>query len=261
MNNPTIDMKTLARDLTKLGLSENESLVYLASLELGPSPVQVIARKAEVNRATTYVMIEMLIKRGLMSTFEKGKKTMFTAEKPERLHKIVHQERQLVEEKEETVTRLLPDLESLLAASGTRPKVSFYEGEEGLEVIREAMFSSRLTELDDVVSFDDLRQHLPEEHWQKHGERLVARRVKGRVLYSADLDLKPNKGEEGLWEYKKIPNKAQSLHGELTVCGDRVAMIALKGKLVGVLIESKEMADMVRVIFELAWKQADPNKK
>jgi hypothetical protein len=186
---------------------------------------------------------------------------MFTAEKPERLHKIVHQERQLVEEKEETVTRILPDLESLLAASGTRPKVSFYEGEEGLEVIREAMFSARLSEIDDVVSFDDLRHLLPTGHWQKHGERLVSRKVKGRVLYSADLDLKPSTNEAGLWEYKKIPAKAQPIHGELTVCGDRVAMITLKGKLVGVLIESKEMANMVRAIFDLAWKQVDLGKK
>lgn len=250
-------MRTLARDLVKLGLSEKEALVYLASLELGPSPVQVIARKSEVNRATTYVMIESLIQRGLMSTFEKGKKTMFTAEKPERLNKIVHGERQVVLEKEETVNRILPDLESLLAAAGTRPKVSFYEGEEGLEVIREAMFKGT-SEIDDVVSFDDLRHLLPAEHWQKHGEKLARRNVKGRVLYTTDHDLKP---QHQAWEYKKISSRALPLHGELTVCGDRVAMIALKGKLGGVLIESKEMANMVRVIFDLAWKQADLAKK
>jgi len=85
-------MKALLRELEKLGLSDKEAAVYLASLELGPSPVQVISRKAEVNRATTYVMIEVLLQKGLMSTFDKGKKTMYTAEKPERLHRIVHHE-------------------------------------------------------------------------------------------------------------------------------------------------------------------------
>jgi hypothetical protein len=32
-------------------------------------------------------------------------------------------------------------------------------------------------------------------------------------------------------------------------------MVALRGKLVGVIIESKEMAVMVRTLFELAWHQ------
>lgn len=47
------------------------------------------------------------------------------------------------------------------------------------------------------------------------------------------------------------------MHGELTVYGNKVAMVALKGKLSGVIIESKEMATMVRTLFELAWIQAD----
>ena len=47
------------------------------------------------------------------------------------------------------------------------------------------------------------------------------------------------------------------MHGELTVYGNRVAMIALRGKLGGVIIESKEMALMVRSMFELAWLQAE----
>ena len=47
------------------------------------------------------------------------------------------------------------------------------------------------------------------------------------------------------------------MHGELTVYGNKVSMISLKGKLVGVIIESKEMATMVRTMFDLAWKQAD----
>jgi len=51
------------------------------------------------------------------------------------------------------------------------------------------------------------------------------------------------------------------MHGELTVYGNKVSMIALKGKLIGVIIESKEMALMVRTIFELAWKQADQFQK
>jgi len=250
-------MKALARELQKLGLSDKEALVYLASLELGPSPVQVISRKAEVNRATTYVMIEALLQKGLMSTFDKGKKTLYTAEKPERLHRIVHTERASVDEKESVIRRILPDLDAVSDAAGERPKVSFYEGEDGLEAMRETIFSQKVEEMDDVISYDDLSHLLDQAHWKKHNERLKTRKVRGRVLYTSESGRKPTTEHGGLWHHKELPHKLFPMHGELTVYGNHVAMIALRGKLSGVIIESKEMAVMVRTLFELAWKQAD----
>lgn len=251
-------MKVLVHDLAKLGLSEKEALVYLAALELGPSPVQVIARKAEVNRATTYVMIEALSQKGLVSSFEKGKKTMFTAEKPERLHRIVHRERELVTEKEETIKKILPDLEGLLAAAGDRPKVYFYEGEEGLEAMREKIFEHKVEHVDDMVAYDDLSHLINSEAQKKHGERLLKKKVSGRVIYTKESGpFPPATKHDGLWQYRRISKKLFEFHGELVVYGSLIGMTAMKGKLVGVVIESKEMAMMVRTIFELAWLQAE----
>lgn len=250
-------MKILARELEKLGLSDKEALVYLASLEIGPSPVQNIARKAEVNRATTYVMIESLMQKGLMSTFEKGKKTMYTAEKPERLHRIVHQERSVVDEKESIIKRLLPDLTAISDAAGERPKVSFYEGEEGLEAMRETIFEKKIEAIEDFISFDDLRHLLPKEHWKKHNIKLAQKQIKGRTIYTSEQFETPAEETKKLWKFLRIPKDKFPMHGELTVYGDRIAMIALRGKLVGVIIESREMAVMVRSMFELAWIQAE----
>lgn len=254
-------MKPFARELEKLGLSDKEALVYLAALELGPSPVQVIARKAEVNRATTYVMIEALLQKGLMSTFDKGKKSLYTAEKPERLHRIVHHERAVVDEKESIIKRLLPDLEAISDAAGERPKVSFFEGIEGLEAMRETIFDSGAEKMEDVISYDDLRHLLPEEHWKRHNKKLDSRKIKGRALFTSESGNENPKDSTGLWEYKKLPHKLFPMHGELTVYGDKVAMVALRGKLVGVIVESKEMATMVRTLFNLSWLQADEYKK
>jgi predicted transcriptional regulator len=249
-------MKTVARELQKLGLSDKEAMVYIASLELGPSPVQAIAQRASVNRATTYVLIESLTQRGLMSSFEKGKKTMYTAEKPERLHRIVHHERAAVDEKEQVVKRILPDLEALCDMAGERPKVSFYEGLDGLEAMREEFFQSRATAMDDLVSIDDIRHLLPEDHWKRHNKKLQERKIKGRVLFSSKSVYRPPAGSEEHWDYRKLPHDKFQLHGELTVFGDKVSMIALKGKLIGVIVHSKEMATMVKTLFELSWAHA-----
>jgi sugar-specific transcriptional regulator TrmB len=78
--------------LRHLGLSENEAKVYMAMLELGPSVVVEIARKSGINRPTTYVQIESLKKKGLVSTQAKGKKQFFIAESPDKLELLIEKQ-------------------------------------------------------------------------------------------------------------------------------------------------------------------------
>ena len=66
----------LEQELQKIGLSEKEAKVYLAAMELGQAPVQKIAQKAKVNRATTYVILEGLQKKGVITTVDHEKKRL-----------------------------------------------------------------------------------------------------------------------------------------------------------------------------------------
>ena len=52
------------KELQDLGLSEKEAKVYLTALEMGAETAQNIAKKANVNRATTYVQIDSLKAKG-----------------------------------------------------------------------------------------------------------------------------------------------------------------------------------------------------
>ena len=123
--------------------------------------------------------------------------------------------------------------------------------------MRETVFETKIEGMEDFISFDDLRHLLPDEMWKKHNKRLSAKRISGRTIYTSEKEFRPADEIKHLWEYKRIPKEKFPMHGELTVYGNKVSMISLKGKLVGVIIESKEMATMVRTMFDLAWKQAD----
>ena len=113
-------MEQLLSELKHLGLSEKEGLVYLSALSLGPSPVQDISEKANVNRATTYVMIEMLAARGLMNTFEKDKHRYFIAESPDRLSSILRIQQKELEEKQNEFEKTLPALMELFHAESSK---------------------------------------------------------------------------------------------------------------------------------------------
>ena len=82
------------KDLQAVGLQEKEAKVYLAALELGKGTAQQIAIKAELKRPTTYVIMEELMRQGLVSSFYEGKKQYFVAENPERLVDILQNQKQ-----------------------------------------------------------------------------------------------------------------------------------------------------------------------
>ncbi len=53
--------------LQNYGLSEKEARVYLTVLELWTSIASTIARRAELNRATTYTLLEDLKRDGIVN--------------------------------------------------------------------------------------------------------------------------------------------------------------------------------------------------
>ena len=108
----------MLEQLRHLGLSENEAKVYMAMLELGPSVVVEIARKAGTNRPTTYVQIESLKEKGLVSTQIKGKKQYFIAESPEKLELLIDNELKTVENKKGELKTFLPELLNLFNTFG-----------------------------------------------------------------------------------------------------------------------------------------------
>ena len=60
----------IVESLTKFGLSAKEAAVYKAIFELGRSTATSIAERAGINRSTAYVVLESLLKEGLLKVSE-----------------------------------------------------------------------------------------------------------------------------------------------------------------------------------------------
>ncbi|KXJ98680.1 MAG: Sugar-specific transcriptional regulator TrmB [Parcubacteria bacterium OLB19] len=67
--------------LNKIGLTDNESRVYLASLQLGPAKVAQLSRISNVKRTTIYPIVESLHRKGLIFEKEVGLKKIFCSRK------------------------------------------------------------------------------------------------------------------------------------------------------------------------------------
>lgn len=133
--------------MQNFGLAEKEAKVYVAVLELGTGTVQEISQKSGINRATTYIQIDSLSRRGLISSVDKNKRSVFMAEKPQRLLEILHNQKEQVESLEKKFTKLMPDFEAIYNVRADRPRVRFFGGHAGLSIIRAEILKMKPPEL------------------------------------------------------------------------------------------------------------------
>ncbi len=247
-------MKDLKEILAEYGLSDKESSVYLAMLELGPASVQDIAKKSGVNRATTYVLIESLKRRGLMSTFEKGKKTMFVAESPDRLKRLIEKEMSVIKDKEQRLQEALPSFLALYNSSAQdKPIVKYFEGNEGVKTARELMMRCR-GEMLNFVAVDESTVNV-----SKIGEnqRLeVGKRLQGKVIIALKEGVKLPYFDRSNWNVKQISYDSYPFTGDLHLFDNKVLFIVMKAQPIAFLLESPEVYGLTRAMYEAVWSNA-----
>ena len=244
----------LMQELQKIGFSQKEANVYLAMLELGLAAVQDIAQKAGVNRATTYVMIDLLTKRGLVHTVTRGKKRYFAAEEPKRLLQILEERKGSVQKQIEMIENIIPDLESRFNISGQKPIVRFFEGKEGVKAVHEDILKAKGTALYECVPLDDMVKAFPgmptDYRTKLRGKTADITR---KTIYSSEHTAVEDV-MAGRNEFRCVPVDGFPLTTEIAIYGDnRVALISYKGSLTGVLIESAEMHQTFKTMFDLMW--------
>ncbi|MBL7057957.1 hypothetical protein ISS03_01345 [Patescibacteria group bacterium] len=252
----------LKNNLMQLGLSEKEASVYLAALQLGVSTVQKIALEARINRATTYVIIESLSKKGLMSDVEKDGKTYYSAEDPANLTRLLQKQKKEIDDKEKTLQLMLEELNVLYRTTGDRPVVRFFEGVEGTKTIRSELFKMKSKQTYGTTILDELYKAFP-----KHDEEMTKKRIKkgieSKVIYTssqgkvADATSKSKLREARFVPYEFFGDTGTSI----TIFDNKISIMTYKNRPGGILIEDKNIAEFMKKLFELAWEGSSKYNK
>ena len=122
--------RKLVTILLDLGLTENEAMVYLATISLGPATIMKISRAAEIKRTTVYSVIESLKQKGLITIEVKGWKNLFVAESPEKLTSVINAKKQRLQNN-------MPEFLALYNLKGNESFLKYYEGIEAIKTIYE----------------------------------------------------------------------------------------------------------------------------
>lgn len=242
----------MQEDLIQLGLTEDESAVYIAMLELGGGYVSQIAKKAGKHRATCYHTLNNLISKSLATKFEKGKYQFFSPEHPE---KIVTQAKSNLNRAE----ALLPELLSIQNTLTGKPKIKFFERRSGIETV----FQDKLTSKDAILGYTNLAlvTELFPDFYRKYTKEKIQKGIKSRYLspkMSGPADLVssffPAKADPDLLEILFINPDEFPFQNEVAIYENKVAIMSLsKEEQIAILIESHTFSNTMRNIFDLAW--------
>ncbi|MES2023355.1 MAG: helix-turn-helix domain-containing protein [Patescibacteria group bacterium] len=240
------------KQLISLGFGEKEASVYIALLELGISTTTEIARNAKINRTTAYPILEALAKDGLINFVGETKIQKFAAENPEKVISLLENKIRKDQENLKKAQSLLPELLSVYNFK-EKPKVKFYEG---IAQVREA-FEDTLNAKKEILAYavgTDMFDALGEEYFESYFRRRTEKNIRVRVIAPDDSDsktvIKNDKNE--LRESLLIPSDKFYFSIETNIYNNTIMMASWREKF-AVIIESAEIANFHKKMFELAW--------
>lgn len=246
--------------LKKIGFSEKEAKVYIQLIHLGAQPASVISEKADINRTTTYDIIESLTKRGIISSIKRGGITYFKALDPKELLNYLEREKvehtKKLEAEQAEITLLLPALQSLENPESTKPKVTFYEGEKGMRQAYEDTLTSSETILA-YANVEDMHKGLPNffpDYYQRRG---VEKKIHIKCI-APDNEVSRERHRHDKKENREmilLPTDKYEFSPEINVYEDKVLYASWREKM-AIIIKSQEIADFHKKMYKLCWQAA-----
>lgn len=234
--------------------------MYLALLELGRSSVSQISRKAAVNRATGYVILDSLIAKGLISISGKEPKQEYVAESPDTLPELFKNQQREALDKEARARDLAHQLKSIQKL-GDRPQVRFYEGENGIKAVFEDSLTATSGQIVAFTSIEDQDVSLP-NYFPEYYQRRKKKGIFMRSIFP-DTPMGSERQAANEDEYRTsvlVPKEEYGIHPAINIYDNKLMIASFREKL-GIVVESAEIADAMKKIFELAWIGAHSLKK
>lgn len=254
LHKPKQEHGNLERSLIEIGLSGKEAGVYVALLTLGHGTVSQISRRANINRTTGYDILNSLSTKRLVSISGKEPKQEYSAESPGNLTKFISEDIREKTEALRKIENIIPELKSIHNIKD-RPKVFFYEGRVGLEKV----YEDTLTSHEPIRAYANVEHmnaglpgYFPEYFKRRAGKGIFIRGIGPKT--EENLELAKRNVEEKR-ETALVPRDKYDFVPEINIYDNKV-MIASWREQLGIIIESTEIADAMKVIYELAWAEA-----
>lgn len=252
-------MEKITDLLKKTGLNSKEIKLYLTGLKFGSQPASVIARQTQLNRITAYAILKNFVKKGLAKTIIKRGVQFFTVISPAELVDYAKRRSEEWNNISKETVKLIPDFLQYGPYSENLPKVSFYEGVEGIKEV----YNDTLKNTDEILGFltvEHIHPELREYFIKNYTPRRIREKIKCRMILSYSERAKKYQKSDRKYLRKTylLPKKQMPFETEISIYGkDKTAIIAFTTAAINaVIIQNQAIHNTLKSIFYFCEKMA-----
>jgi len=244
----------LLEPIRNMGLDEKEARIYLTLLQLKKATAYYVALKSGLKRTTTYATLDTLVDKGFVLKIPDEKKALYMAKSP---NECVFS----MQQKINSVKEILPSLLAIQKKDEDTTRVSYYQGIEGIKEV----YNDTLKYRGELVGFgsEDIPSLLGDDWTKKYLSDRVKNKIPVRAVFSRSNYMEKElvaRDNEQLRETRLVEKNELPFSIEIDIYGDsKVSLISGK-EVMATIIESKEIHDALKSIFEFVWKKLPENK-
>ncbi|MAG48096.1 hypothetical protein CL617_05825 [archaeon] len=238
-------------------LTEGESKVYQALIEIGESSVGNILKISGVSHSKIYDILKRLSEKGLVSSINKNGKQYFSPSEPSTLSAIIDDEKNKLNNIEKDMGVVIKILKSRKNISTPTNMLNSFEGIKGMKTILEKILS-KLNKNDNVLILGSPKKIGEEaggylKDWQK-------RRVKKNSICKIITNKDAVSWDDKWWSESKkkkitFTKRSNSVSpAYLVITKDSVSTIYFSSKILSFTIESQDIALRYNQFFNELWK-------
>ena len=244
--------------LQELGLTKSQSMAYAALIKNSPCSPPALAKIIDESRTNTYKILETLEQLGLVMRDESHKKIRYIANSPTALSALAHLKKQQAEAIEKKLQASLPEMIDQYFEHSLLPSVRYFQGKEGLVKIYEDQLSTNteivyLRAKSDLHGLDDNILHLIRNKFPAKGihRRAITQDYQLPQLLPHERMNINQSDKHMMLERTWIDSKDYTAPVEWAAYGDKLSIISFGKEAVGMIIESPQIAEGFKQIFEL----------
>jgi len=249
--------------LAQIGLSKNQIKVYLTLLQLGQATIQEITAKSKIKRTSVYNALDNLVARNLVTFQDKGWHRQYFAENPKKVLLAFKAEQRASQDREKEFLVILPELISLYNIKAEKPKIRYFEGIEGIkQIYEETLLLKHGEEMLGYGSAVMLEKHLGDEWLEKYWQERVKKKIRIRaILEDSEAGRLYQKSDKKFLRITRlVPRTKFPFTNFVNIFGNKIYIISFQ-HLLGVIIDSADIAQTQRSFFELGWESAEKYDK
>jgi len=238
--------------LLEIGLTQNETKIYLTLLKIGESKTGEILKNSGINSGRIYEILSSLQKKGLVSYIEKSGVKYFHAANPKRILDYLEEKKQTIENQEKNYKEILPKILSTIETT-EQTKIEIYTGLKGMKTAysKELEYPKKTLYVFGVLR-DAAYLKAVVNYIMAHGTERERKKIKIRKILSDDA--RPHrKNHEKTAQIKYLPYMSSvgiNVIGSLSIIG------IFSQEPIFITIEDENVAQSFKEQFSFLWKQA-----